>query len=163
MKRWLTAAVMALGCGTASGTGPISPGDAGAPDATVDAGRSVGDWQSYAIGQWATEAAAQVTEMQGVIDHGSPSDFSPDGVEMFRAAVQAYRASRPAIDPDAGLAERRAMGVRYFVEVTAPAYCSVAAAFRVAALGHMLTSPEPLVRCSELPVSEASRWWERWP
>lgn len=154
---------MAVGCGTASGTGPISPGDAGALDAAADAGRSVGDWQSYAIGQWATEAGAQVTEMQGVIDRGSPSDFDATGLEMFRAAAQAYRAARPMIDADAGLAERRAMGVRYFLEATAPAYCRAADAFRLAALGHMLTSPEPRVRCSELPVSEASRWWERWP
>jgi hypothetical protein len=158
MKRRLTAVmVMAMGCGTANGV-PISPSDAG-----VDAGRSVADWQSYAIGQWATEAAAQVAEMQGVIDRGSPRDFDAAGVEMFRPAVQAYRAARPMIDADAGLAERRAMGVRYFVEVTAPAFCRAADAFRLAALGHPLMQPEPRVRCSELPVSDASRWWERWP
>lgn len=156
MKRWLTVAMVAVGCGTANGV-PIST------DAGADVVRSVADWQTHAIGQWATEAGAQVAEMERLIDSGSPNDFNALGVEMFRPAVRAYRSARPTIDGDAGIEERRAMGVRYFVEVTAPAYCRVADAFRLAALGHPLMQPEPRVRCSELPATDASRWWERWP
>lgn len=150
-------AMVVTGCGTAEG-GPVSSGDA-----AVDAGRSVAEWQSTSAAEWRSEMGNRAAEMQGVIDRGSPSDFNPEGVEMFRPALLAYRNADRRGSADAGLAELRAMGVRNTTDDIAPAYCRVADAFRLAALGHPLMQPEPRVRCSELPATDASRWWERWP
>ena len=150
-------AMVVTGCGTAEG-GPVSSGDA-----AVDAGRSVAEWQSTSAAEWRSEMGNRAAEMQGVIDRGSPSDFNPEGVEMFRPALLAYRNADRRGSADAGLAERRAMVVRNTTGDIAPAYCRVADAFRLAALGHPLMQPEPRVRCSELPATDASRWWEPWP
>jgi len=165
MKRWLMAAIVAMvvtGCGTAEG-GPVSPGDASGLDAGTDAGRSVAEWQGTSAAEWRSEMGNRAAEMHGVIDRGSPADFNPMGLEMFRPALLAYRNADRRVDADAGLAERRAMVVRNTTDDIAPAYCRVADAFRLAALGHPLMQPEPRVRCSELPATDASRWWERWP
>lgn len=166
MKRWLMVAMVAFGCGTAEG-GPVSPGDAGALDASADAGRSVARWQNDSAGQWRLEMGFSATEMRGVIERGSPNDFNATGVEMFWAAMADYGAARRSIESigrgDAAAVDRPAMIVAVTVDRLAPAFCRAADAFRLAALGHPLMQPEPRVRCSELPVSDASRWWERWP
>jgi hypothetical protein len=148
---------MAMACGPAVSDGPVAPGDA-----AVDAGRSVGDWQSDSALAWRSEMGSSHSEMQDALD-ANPTMFDAAGREMFYAATREYLAARRTVAPDAGLAERRAMVVHNTADDIAPAYCRCAAAFRVAALGHPLRQPEPRVRCSELPVSDASRWWERWP
>lgn len=158
----MAAVVLGMACGPAVSDGPAVTVDAAVTDGGTDAGRSVEGWRYDSYQAWAREVTASYTEMLATLD-ASPEMFDAAGREMFCAAAREYRAALHAPAADAGIDERRAMIMRNFVDDIAPAYCRCAAAFRVAALGHPLRQPEPRVRCSELPVSDASRWWERWP